>query len=316
MFEYALGVINVLEKNIFDYNDQRRMISAPDRETAFKVLFDTDMAESSVQEKEIEKILEKDLVATKEFILKTVKEEKIELFWFLFLRYDALNLKIALKERSLNEETFDTYFKHSIIDYSDVKKRLEDKKHAVKNEYVESMIERSKDLLENKEVFEIEEVVDMIFLETRLKIAEKIGSLPLMIAKLEIDIANLKNLIKEKDKFVNGGNLSREDLEELLNIDEGTFPKGLERFLEAYELSLVMKKFKETGSETTLEKELEKFIGEEILKRERDKGSGIDKIVSFFYRKINSHANIRLIFFAKESGLSIEEVENNILPIS
>ncbi len=315
MFEYALGVIDVLEKNIFDYNDQRRMISSPDRETAFKVLFDTDMAESSIKEKDIEEILEKDLISSREFILKTVQEEKIELFWFLFLRYDALNLKIALKERTINEEYSNSYFEHSIINSLEIKKKLEDNKNFIKNKYVDLMVEEAKNLLEKKESFEIEEIVDIAYLETKLKIAEKIGSIPLEIIKLEIDIANLKNLIKKKDKFVQGGNLSEENLENLLDIERGTLSKGVEKFLESYNLSLALKDFKKTDSEAVLEKRLEKFLSQEIFKRERDKGSGIDKITAFFYRKINSHANIRLIFFAKESGLSIKELESNILPV-
>jgi len=219
MFEYAIGVINVLEKNIFDYNDQRRMINSPDRENAFKVLFDTDLAESSIKEKDIEEILEKDLISLREFILKTVKEEKIELFWFLFLKYDALNLKIALKGRFSEKEYTNSYFKHSIVDFSEIKKKLEDNKNLINNQYVNFMVEKSKELLEAKENFEIEEIVDMVYLKTKLKIAEKIGSLPLEIIKLEIDIANLKNLIKNKDKFVEGGNLSQDNLINLLDID-------------------------------------------------------------------------------------------------
>ena len=315
MFEYALGVIDVLEKNVFDHADQKRMISVPDKEAAFKVLFDTDLAEASLKEKDIEKILEKDLAFLKDFILKTVKDEKIELFWFLFLKFDALNLKIALKERFSENLYPENYFEHSIINHLDLRKKIDNNKYYIKNEYIDLMVEKSKSLLKAKKIFRIEEIVDIAYLETKLKIAEKIGGLPLKIIKLEIDIANLKNLIKGKDKFVNGGNLSKENLINLLDIDKGEFSKNVEKFLETYGLSLILRDYKKTDSETKLEKQLEKFLSEEIFKTERDQSGGIDKIVAFFYRKINSQANIRLIFFAKENGLALEEVENNILPI-
>jgi len=313
MLEYATGLINVLEKNIFDHQDQERMINAPDRETAFKVLFDTDLAETSVKEKSIEKILERDSDSLKDFIYRTVRDEREELFWFLFLKFDVLNLKIALKEKFSEDFQSDFSFNCSVVPFSEIQKRVADSKYKVGNEHVESMIEESLEKI--GKASEIEEVVDEVFLKTRVKLAKKAGDLPLQIARLEIDISNLKNLIKEKDQFIEGGNLSQDDLRKLLDLEEGTISRGLEKFLEAFNLFLIIKDFRKDGSETYLEKRLEKFVSEEILKKERDRGSGIDKIVSYFYRKINIHSNIRLIFFAKESGLSIEELNNNILPI-
>ncbi|MBU3942824.1 V-type ATPase subunit [Patescibacteria group bacterium] len=307
MLEYATGLINVLEKNIFDHQDQERMINAPDRESAFKVLFDTDLAESSVKEQNIEKILEEDLISLKDLIHRTVRDENEELFWFLFLKYDALNLKIALKK-------FSEGFSCSIVPFSEIQKRVNDSNCKISNEYIELMVERV--LKKIEKASEIEEIVDMAFLKTRVEIAKKAGDLPLQIAKLEIDIANLKNMIKEKKLFVDDGNLTKPELKILFGKGGGgAFSQGLDKFLEVYNLSLIVSKFNKNNDEVKLEKMLEVFLSEEILKKERDKGGGIDKIVAFFYRKINGHANIRLIFFAKESGLSIKELENNILPV-
>lgn len=313
MLEYATGLIDVLEKNIFDHQDQDRMINAPNREAAFRVLFDTDLAEASIKIREIEKILEKDLVSLREFIFKMVKEEREELFWFLFLKFDALNLKIALKEKFSDDFNPNFSFDSSIIPFSEIQKRISDSKNKIENSYIESMVEESLAGVENSS--EIEEVVDMVFLEIRTKIAKKAGKLPSQISRLEIDIANLKNLIKNKDRFVKGGNLSRQDLIRLLGLEKGMISKGLEKFLETFNLSLIIKDFKDTGIEVDLEKRLEVFLSEEIFKKERDRGSGTDKIVSYFYRKINIHSNIRLIFFAKENNLSVKEIKSNILPI-
>ncbi|MBU2545295.1 V-type ATPase subunit [Patescibacteria group bacterium] len=312
MLEYAIGLINVLEKNIFDHQDQERMINAPDKESAFKVLFDTDLAEISVKEQNIEKILEKDFLSLRDIIRQTVKDEREELFWFLFLKFDALNLKIALKEKFSNDFKSTYSFDCSIVSFLDIQKRVEDSKYKVKNKYVESMIEEV--LGKIKKASEIEETVDMVFLKTKVKITRKTGELPFQIVKLEIDIANLKNMIKGKETFINDGNLTRSELKILLGKG-GAFSQNLDKFLEAYNLSLIISKFDKSNSEVELEKMLEIFLSEKILEKERNRGTGIDKVVSYFYRKINAHSNIRLIFFAKESSLSIKELKSNILPI-
>jgi len=301
MLEYATGVINVKERDVFDHNDQERVINAPDREQAFKVLYDTDLAKNNIESKEIEKILESDTQNLKELISGLAKDENIWLFWFLFLKFDALNLKVALKNSDLP-------FKASIVPFETIKNRVADKRFKVENEYVESMIEEATGP-------DIEEAVDKAFLKTRLALAQKAGKLPLMIAEIEIDIANLKNMIKEKELFIEGGNLSKEELNILLGKGGGAFSQGLDKFLEGYSLSLILSEFQKDNDEVRLEKLLEVFLSEEILKKERDRGSGIDKIVSFFYRKINTQANIRLIFFAKESGISIQKLRSNLLPI-
>ena len=54
------------------------------------------------------------------------------------------------------------------------------------------------------------------------------------------------------------------------------------------------------------------FLKNEILGKERDRGSGIDKVISFYTRKINAHSNIRLILFGLENNLTPDEIRQNI----
>jgi hypothetical protein len=279
MLEYAQGVLNVLEKNIFDKLDQDRMISASDKEEAFKILFDTDLPS---EEKDIEKMLKIDLDSLRINLFGILKDICPDLFYFLFLRFDALDLKIALKE---------------------------DKEIEIENEYFQKLVEYS--FLEEGT---IDQRVDRAYLKTRLLIAKKIKSLPLDVIKFEIDVSNLKNLIKEKKGFLKGGNLCYSDMLKLLGRKSGIVSKGLEKFLETFNLSILIEEFEKTGSEADLEKNLEKFLSNRILQRERE-GGGIAKVMGFFTRKINAHSNIRLIFFQKDSGISIKEIENNLLPL-
>jgi len=300
MLEYATGVLNVLEKSIFDKQDLERMISASNKEEAFKVLFDTDLGETASKENRIEIILEKDLESLKEILFKMLRDTKIELFYFLFLKFDALNLKVLLKEKE------EPCFKSSLVSFEKLRMFLQDGS-IIDNEYVDKM---AKEALLAKG--SIDERVDKAHLKTKLLLAKKIKGLPLDIVRFEIDIANLKNLIKRKESFLKGGNLSYSEMGKVLSGKMGMVSKGLERFLGAFELSFLIEEFEKTGSEADLEKGLEKFLSNRILKKERE-GGGIEKVMGFFLRKVNAHSNIRLIFFQKDSG--IENIENNLLPI-
>jgi vacuolar-type H+-ATPase subunit C/Vma6 len=282
MLEYAQGVINVLEKSIFDKLDLQRMMSASDSKEAFKVLFDTDLGREAASEEKIESILQRDLENLKQSLFAMLKDVKIELFYFLFLRLDALDIKIALKEG---------------------------KEPKPENEYAKRIIE-----LSYSEQGSIDEKVDKAYLKVKLLLAKKVKGAALEIAKYETDIANLKNLIKNKEGFIKGGNLSCNDMLKLLGQKRGMISRGLEKFLESFDLSLIIEEFEKTGSESDLEKGLEKFLAKRVLQRERE-GGGVEKVMGFFFRKMNAHSNIRLIFFEKEAGLTQKEIENNLLPI-
>jgi len=127
MYELTVGVINVLEKKVFDKLDQERMLKAPNFDSAFEVLFDTDLGEiaSDVSiEKDIEKIIKEDLKKLKNR-LSQMLEEKEKLLWFLFLKFDALNLKIALKKVIVPEKTIDFRpFDCSVESYEKIEEKI------------------------------------------------------------------------------------------------------------------------------------------------------------------------------------------------
>ena len=303
----------MLEKNVFDSKDLDRILSSPSREEALKVLFDTDMAASASEEKSLERILEEDLLHLKEIISDLTKSEKEGLLAFLFLKFDALNLKVALKERLLNQASR-LSVDCSNSSFDEIKLRLE-KKEVLKNPYVERLVSLSTlSLGEKADSFSIEQAVDKAFLSVRLEAARKIGGLALEVSRLEIDICNLKNRVKNKRNFAPGGNLSSKNLDNLLLLKEAG-PKSLDRFLEVFDLSRIIKSYQERKSEHILEKDLEKFLSNRILQKERERGNGVDKIIAFFTKKINAHQNIRLIMFSKESGIPSDKILESLLPL-
>lgn len=345
MYELAAGVINVLEKKVFDKLDQERMLKAPDFDSAFEVLFDTDLGETAFNvslEKDIEKIIEEDLKKLKNKLSKILKEEE-RLLWFLFLKFDALNLKIALKKAVVPSKTIDVHpFICSVESYEKIEEKItfllaekfkhqERKKVSVSeiNPFVQRMAEFALEDIAKVPFSEInfdtslkiEGALDKAYFNLRAEMAKELDPFLEEITKLEIDVANIKNALMAKEKkpdFIKKGNLKPEDLEKLTQFKEGEIfaqQQDLKEFLELFNISRLIGKFEKNKSETMLENGLMSFLTQKVLVRAKETGMGIERILAFFYKKMNSYFNIRLILFAKQNKIPISEIETILLPI-
>lgn len=333
MYEFATGVINVWEKRLLSRIDQERMLKSPDRASAFMALFDTDLGEiiSSDSKKDIEEIFTQDLISLKKK-LDGITDDNGFLVSFLFLKFDALNLKSAFKSHLFPEQakSFEP-FDFSLEPYKNLESCLDlffnqkarngfdDKKCA--NNYVAKMLSDSVETILNLEKGkidsrQIEQTVDAAYFKLKAGMAKEITYLEEFV-RLEIDIANLRSLLAQESSpyFLEGGNLNKAELNNLIQYSKGESEKGIKKFLETLQLSFLMESFKEENSLMLVEKKLEGYIAESIFRTEKEKGSGVEKVMAFFQKKINSHANIRLILFAKDNGLSISEIEKALLPI-
>ncbi len=99
MYEYATGLIRVLDKRILSQNDFERMLSARTAADAFKVLNDTDYADNllNLKPEEFEKALSRDEKDLKKLFFKII-DNKL-LLDFLLLKQDYLQLKLYLKAK-------------------------------------------------------------------------------------------------------------------------------------------------------------------------------------------------------------------------
>jgi V/A-type H+-transporting ATPase subunit C len=102
MYEYASGLIRVLEKKLPDKTDIERMVLARNAKQAFDVLNDTDYADNLLNRgpADYNQILEDDFKQLKKLLLKIIG--KTMLFDFLFIDFDFLNIKIILKQKLLD----------------------------------------------------------------------------------------------------------------------------------------------------------------------------------------------------------------------
>lgn len=328
MFEYATGLINVLEKKSFDKTDQERMLKAPDRKEAFMVLFDTDMGEVASKENDLEKILSADTSYLKKVLLEMLRERK-EYFWFLFLRFDALNLKIILKKIWLAQELKVLPSCFSLEPYEKIEAFVVAKKnnvhfHQTINRFVAKMTKTALGFVLRERKREIdpeflEEAVDKAYFETKLDLAQSLGGFIVDLVRLEIDIANIKALLSEESLprfFIKGGNLTERELESFIELEEGEILMDLKKFLEVFGLGVLFERYyKEHKDKKRLEADLQGFLSERIFEKERNKGMGFEKVLGFFQRKLNAQINIRLIMFAKEHNIPLEKIEPLLLPL-
>ncbi|MDD4990091.1 MAG: V-type ATPase subunit [Candidatus Pacebacteria bacterium] len=334
MYEFATGVINVWEKRLLSRLDQERMVKSPDRASAFMVLFDTDLSEliSPNAKKDIEEVFSQDLNGLKKK-LSGILDDNGFLITFLFLKFDAFNLKSALKAQFFQtEEKKFKPFDFSVEPYANIESALPfslSKKFQngflnngkCANAWVLKMMEQTTELLSglrSKEINSrlIEQIVDRVYFNVKSEMANKAVYLKEFV-KLEIDVANLRSFLAKESHsyFLEEGNLDKKETEKMLKLKEGETEQGIKKFLETLQLSFLLESLKGDDSPMLLEKKLEGFISERIIAKEKEKGSGIEKVLAFFQKRMNSYSNIRLILFAKENGLELDEIEKALLPI-
>lgn len=216
MFEFATGKLSVLEKRIFDKLDQERMLKAPDYKTAFEVLYDTDLAEQASQTKEIEKIAEAALFELKNLFFSILEEKKVILF--LFLKFDASNIKLALKKFG-REEIEAAYIawaneppdkveqwvftwasrrfeanKSVQLTMLNTRNKIDLTKLPVLNPWVKKMIYLSLSRLKKLKPKEIEITTDRAYFKTRIALAEKIHPFLIKMVKAERKLKNINSL--------------------------------------------------------------------------------------------------------------------------
>ncbi len=200
MYEFASGTINVLEKKIFNKLDQERMISSPDKKSALSVLLDTDLGARLSKQNDIEEVIKGNLQDTYNTLAKILVDNR-KLFWFLFLKYDALNIKIALKKKLGKGEVVNVQpFDCAIDKYQDVEQVVLNPDKASLPEiniFVYKLIKVSLDEINSLKgeinSKQIEEIVDKAYFQVKNVLAEDLGSFVGEVAKEELAQAKKKS---------------------------------------------------------------------------------------------------------------------------
>ena len=239
MYEYASGLIRVLEKRLPNTTDIERMVLAEDARTAFTVLNDTDFSEQllNAEPEDYEKVISDHAIAIKNLFAK-ISENKY-LFNFMFIKQDFHNIKVLLKKKYGNVQENDLISDLGIYPISAIEKVIagnnnekEENNFSIPFEKTVSFIKDieagiltiSQNLPENPTSADIELEVDKIFYKVQLQLAKKIKSRFVKeFAMIKIDSANMKiflrSLARDTDKtkdfftdnFLEGGNIQIEN---------------------------------------------------------------------------------------------------------
>ena len=322
---YAAGVIRYLENKLLNSTDIKRMVDAPDLESAFKVFHDTDYFDNVLDVKpgEFVKALEADLVQAKQKIIEMAPSQ--DLVEFLFMRYDFHNLKLLSKEK-YNQSDLSAYLSPLANESADkLKALINNEKNIDVIEYLERAFLYIQDNLP-KEVTPqaIDRVCDHSFFIEYALAAKKLkdGWIDDLV-KLQIDIANLKVFIRSKrlgyDKsellaeLVPGGQIKEEFFVKLADSSEEEAFVALRLHLPINTRELLDNYIK-SGLLEKLERDLEN-LELDYVRKVKFIDFGPEVMVAYYLAKKNAIRNVRLIMTGKLNNIQAREIEEMVREI-
>ncbi len=334
---YASAKIRALESHILDKNDIERMIDAPNLNSAFKVLNDTDYADNllGVEPTQYREALSKDFQQF--FSLLHRITPKQSLFEIILLDRDFVNVKLFFKAKIFNVNV-DKFVKDSVVYPPEKIKDFINENHShsprisksyigkqngqVLDHEIKDIIFRiSKKITEKIRPDELDAILTQEYFDLKQNLAKKIKSRFIInYVKMEIDSINLLiwirskrlKLSKEKlnEKLVRGGHadikkmvqLYSEEIRILKSYVNANFDVKL---TEAFEI------FCEDNNLFMLEKEVEDYKTRYIMQAKRF-SYGPEVIFAYFLAKQNAIQNIRIILTGKLNNLPKEEIRKTL----
>lgn len=322
MYEYATGLIRVLEKEIADHNDLNRMIDAPNAEAAFDVLNDSDLKDNilNIKPENFEDAINADDIQLKEFIEKFT-EKNSALYKLIFLEEDFFNIKLAFKEKiSKIKFTNEDYSKLNTTGKSDSREILKDT-----DPYIAKSIKNIKKALRKKNAKQIiDAVVDKEYFKCAINLSRKINSGILIdFFRLSLDITNIKSALRAKKmslpmeelkrQLIASGNLKIKNIIDNINGEEKDFIYLLKSRMEfSGHWNNIIDSYYKNHNLIEIENGLDAFLTA-FLKNEINKLSSGPEIVFYYaYLKRLINSNIRLILTGKINNIPKEEIKARI----
>ncbi len=317
LYNFLTGKIRVLENNLLNQTDIDRMVDAPDFEAAFKALNDTDYGAHllNLEPDQFKEALEGDFQSVRDLMMQWI--EKDELLEFMFLAFDAHNVKLYLKHKtseSSSDEHINNYSSATALtDPLLVRQRIVDDQidtvlHPTTERLVQLTLER---LSENASGFEIDSVVDLAMFEIlddrTTNVSNTIRDLYtiqketvwvktfLRAKRLNKEKAAVKNVLPET--YLRHYDLPEDQALNALSLDP-RIRKAYQEYLEHKQL-------------WQLEKELEE-AELDVIRTAKLKTGSEEPIVGYFYGKKNAVRNVRLILTAKQNGVPAKDIKERV----
>lgn len=332
MYEYATGLIRVLEKDIIDQNDLIRMTEAPNSETAFNVLNDTDLKDNilGIPMEQFDRAIQNDNLQLNDAIKQFTDGDN--LYKLIFLSEDYFNLKIIFKNIKLGTEfpakEYSRFGSTKILQLKRaVKSRLglmpatEEKL----DDYWRKSIAGIKKTLRKKRVNTVlDAVIDAAYFKHALTLAKKIGSQILQnFFRLNIDSLNIKTAVRGKkiglaakeikNYLITGGDIKTADITDRVGKEEKElvdFLKDNQSFSKEWEE--IFENFQINHDIILLEKKLDIFLLNFLRDAVQASGGGTEIIFYYAYLKKIMNTNIELILTGRINNISDEEIKTRL----
>jgi len=313
-YAFATGKIRFLETKLPDKTDIERMIDAPDLDSSFKALYDTDYADNllDVEPMNFEQAVLDDLKQAKDLIYQIVPDQ--DFIKLLLLDFDFHNLKVIFEGKLFNKKNDHLLSSLGYFDPEQLKKYLlGDQKTAIDLEIKLILDQASKNFNSEIQPYKIEAFFDGQYFILLKTIAQRLkNNFLIEFVSRNIDLNNLriflrlKNLGKEisvlEDFLISGGNLNKQTLLKLYLTDLKSAVYQLTKFL-PHRCEKYFNEYLEKGSLWLLEKKLFEEEGE-YFKKAKFISYGPEIVAAYFYAKKNANKDIRLIMNGKLNQIS------------
>lgn len=308
---HASSRAKALEAKLLSETQVELLLTSKKTSEAFKVLQDTFLAPylAEHEHSDINAALDESMLEAKKILASIAPES--DLLDILWIKYDFYNLKAIIKGKLSGLEN-DVIKKHcsSVGKYGPdiLLKAYEDKKLYSLNKHLSNAAESAQAV---KEIFEIDIATNINYFEAIKDISKKFNNkfineyTSLLIDFFNIEaslrVMSLKNL-SIKNIFIQGGTLQKESM--------GTFKQILVLYKKFGGEKLweePIKKFKDTGDFSLLEKTADEYIVS-FLKEKSISIMSPAPLFAYFAAKKNNAQTIRAIMVAKQAGMPEHDI--------
>lgn len=316
--------IRNFEKKLLTKVQFEKLYEAENLQEAIRYLSETSYSEAISKidkDEKFEEFLSASMYKTYTEILELSPNK--DLINILMYKYGFHNIKVAVKEKIL-EENFETiYSKLYLEDLANFKKQFETERGEKDTWYEDSLIKALKIFESTKDPEKIEFFIDKKYFQKVLEISKKIKfSLAEEYFRTLIDFTNIRTFIRckrqnqdvsiLKEALIENGYINTEDI--LVY-----FHREIDELIDKYKNSKIgkslaqgLKGYRETGRLLLFEKYMDNYMT--TLLKERVKGLtyGPEHIFAYVCAKEIEIKNLRIILVGKANGLSANFIKERL----
>ena len=326
-FVQASVRIRNLEKKLLTKIQFERLYEADNLEEAIKHLNETAYSEDLAKidrAENFEIALSNSLNRTYSEVLKFSPVK--ELVDILTYRFAFHNIKVAVKEKILEENFDHIYSKVHYEDLTKLKKQFETEKGEKGTWYEDTVIQAYKVFEETKDPEKIEFFIDKKYFEKVLEVSKKMGlDLVEEYFRSMIDFLNIRTFIRckrqEQDINILRAALLQDgyiDTEDIISY----FYKDTEDLINSYKnskigksLLLGLKGYNETGRLLLFEKHMENYLTNLLKERVKRMSYGPEIIFAYVHAKEIEIKNLRVCLVGRTNGLSADFIKERLREI-